>query len=154
MASLKAGDRAPGFSLVDQNAKKVKLSDFKGRKLLLYFYPKANTSGCTTQACSVRDALPDLGRLKAAAVGVSPDAPEQQRKFDDKHGLGFPLLSDDDHKVADAYGVWGEKSMYGRKYQGIIRSAFLIDGDGRIVEAWYKISPKDTVPRAMAALEG
>ena len=131
MAQLKAGDRAPAFSLRDQNAQTVKLSGFKGRKVLVYFYPKANTSGCTAQACAVRDAMPDLSKLNVAAVGISPDAPEQQKKFDDKNGLGFPLLSDLDHKVAEAYGVWGEKSMYGRKYEGVIRSSFLVDEKGR-----------------------
>ncbi len=153
MAQLKAGDRAPAFSLRDQNGQTVKLSGFKGRKVLVYFYPKANTSGCTAQACAVRDAMPDLSKLNVAAVGISPDAPEQQKKFDDKNGLGFPLLSDPDHKVADAYGVWGEKSMYGKKYEGIIRSSFLVDEKGRVAAAWYKISPKNTVPEAMRALE-
>jgi peroxiredoxin Q/BCP len=154
MAKLAAGDKAPNFNLADQNGKKVKLADFKGRKLLVYFYPKANTSGCTTQACAVRDAAPDLKKLKAAAVGISPDEPAQQKKFDDKHGLGFPLLCDTDNKVAEAYGVWGEKSMYGKKYMGIIRSAFVIDEKGKVIEAFYKISPKDTVPKVKAVLEG
>ncbi len=152
MAQLKLGDMAPDFELVDQNGKKVKLSDFKGRKLLLYFYPKANTPGCTTQACSVRDAQGDFANIGIAAVGISPDRPEQQKKFDEKYGLGFPLLSDTDHAVADAYGVWGEKSMYGKKYEGIIRSSFFIDEDGKILQAWYKVSPKDTVPKAREAL--
>jgi len=152
MAQLKPGDMAPNFELDDQNGKKVKLSDFKGRKLLLYFYPKANTPGCTTQACSVRDASNDFSALDTAAVGISPDTPQQQKKFDEKYGLGFPLLSDTDHAVADAYGVWGEKSMYGKKYEGIIRSSFAIDEDGKILQAWYKVSPKDTVPKAREAL--
>jgi peroxiredoxin Q/BCP len=153
MAQLKQGDTAPDFTVRDQNAKTVKLADFTGQKLLLYFYPKADTPGCTKQACSVRDAMPDLSTLGIAAVGISPDIPEKQKKFDDKHGLGFPLLSDPDHAVADAYGVWGEKSMYGKKYEGIIRSSFLIGETGKIIKAWYKISPDDTVPEAMKALE-
>jgi peroxiredoxin Q/BCP len=152
MGQLKAGDMAPQFELADQAGKKVKLSDFKGQKLLLYFYPKANTPGCTTQACSIRDAQGDLTPVGVAAVGISPDKPDQQKKFDDKYGLGFPLLSDPDHAVADAYGVWGEKSMYGKKYEGIIRSSFLINEDGKIIQAWYKVSPKDTVPKACEAL--
>ena len=150
---LSPGIRAPAFHLLDQRGRPVRLGDFAGRSLLLYFYPKANTPGCTAQACAVRDAMPDLSKLNVAAVGISPDAPEQQRKFDDKNGLGFPLLSDPDHKVADAYGVWGEKSMYGKKYEGIIRSSFLVDEKGSIAAAWYKISPKNTVPEALRALE-
>ena len=153
MAQLKPADKAPNFNLKDQNGKAVKLSDFKGKKLLVYFYPKAGTSGCTKQGCSVRDADADLSRLKVAAVGISPDTPNQQKKFDEKNSLRFPLLSDSDHAVADAYGAWGEKSMYGRKYKGIIRSSFLIDEKGKIIQAWYKVSPTDTVPRALRALE-
>ena len=152
MAKLKSGDKAPAFSLKDQNGKTVKFSGFQGKKLLVYFYPKADTPGCTKQSCAVRDALPDLSRLKVAAVGISPDEPGKQKKFDGKHALGFPLLSDADHKVAEAYGAWGEKSMYGKKYQGIIRSSFLIGATGKIDEAWYKVSPNDTVPKAMATL--
>jgi peroxiredoxin Q/BCP len=152
MAQLKPGDTAPQFELGDQNGKKVKLSDFKGRKLLLYFYPKANTPGCTAQACSVRDAKDDLTNMGVGALGISPDKPEQQKKFDEKYDLDFPLLSDTDHSVANAYGVWGEKSMYGKKYEGIIRSSFLIDEGGKILQAWYKVSPKDTVPKAREAL--
>jgi peroxiredoxin Q/BCP len=152
MAQLKKGDKAPSFQLVDQNEKKVKLTDYKQGKLLLYFYPKANTGGCTKQAISVSDARKGLSKLGVAVVGISPDTPQVQKKFDDKHTLGFPLLSDPDHKVAEAYGVWGEKSMYGKKFEGIIRSSFLIDNGGKIIEAWYKVSPKDTVPKALEAL--
>jgi peroxiredoxin Q/BCP len=100
----------------------------------------------------VRDALPDLDAKGVAVVGISPDTPAQQKRFDDKHGLGFPLLSDSEHKIAEAFGVWGEKKMYGKTYMGIVRSAFLIDEDGRLSNCWYKISPKDTVPKLMAAL--
>jgi peroxiredoxin Q/BCP len=152
MAQLNSGDPAPDFQLIDQDGKTVKLSDFNGRKLLLYFYPKADTSGCTKQACSVRDAQEDLASSGVAVIGVSPDDPKKQKKFDDKYSLGFPLLSDTDHAVADAYGVWGEKSMYGKRYEGIIRSSFLIDERGKVMEAWYKVSPEDTVPKAQKVL--
>ena len=151
MGKLVPGDPAPEFSLEDQSGKTVDLSDFRGREVLLYFYPKADTPGCTSQSCSVRDALPRLADLDMAAVGISPDPPKKQARFDSKYTLGFPLLSDADHAVADAYGVWGEKSMYGKKYMGIIRSSFLVDRDGTIKQAWYKVSPSDTVPSALAA---
>ena len=152
MATLETGSKAPDFELLDQDGNKVRLGDFVGRKLLVYFYPKANTPGCTKQSCAVRDASPDLDKLSVAAVGISPDAPAAQKKFDAKYGLGFPLLADEGHAVADDFGVWGEKSMYGKKYMGIVRSAFLVDEDGTIQEAWYKISPANTVPYVLAAL--
>jgi len=152
MAELKSGASAPAFSLLDQDGKKVQLSDFAGKRLLLYFYPKADTPGCTTQACSIRDAMPDFKNLGIDAVGISPDPPAKLKRFVDKYGLNFPLLSDPDHKTADAYGTWGEKSMYGKTYEGIIRSSFLLDEKGKIVEAWYKVSPKDTVPFAKQTL--
>jgi len=152
MAQLKVGDKAPAFALKDQDGRTVSLADFKARKLLLYFYPKADTPGCTTQACSVRDAMEELAEIGAIAVGISPDEPAKQKRFDDKYGLGFPLLSDPDHKVAQAYGAWGEKSMYGKKYQGVIRSSFLIDETGKILQVSYKVKPQDTVPEARRAL--
>ena len=152
MTQLKIGDKAPAFSLTDQNDKKVTLSDFKGKKLLLYFYPKADTPGCTKQACSVRDASGELKKLGMAAVGISPDEPAKQKKFDDKYGLGFPLLSDPDHKIAKAYGAWGTKSMYGKEYEGIIRSSFLIDEKGIVAQVSYKVKPLDTVPNATKVL--
>jgi peroxiredoxin Q/BCP len=152
MAKLNVGDMAPAFSLLDQEGKEVSLSDFKGKKLLLYFYPKADTPGCTKQACSVRDASKELKRLGAAAIGISPDEPTRQKKFDDKYSLGFPLLSDPHNKVAKAYGAWGEKSMYGKKYEGIIRSSFVVDGGGKILQASYKVKPLDTVPNATEVL--
>lgn len=153
MARLSPGDKAPNFELTDQYGKTIKLSDFKGRKVLVYFYPKAMTSGCTTQALSVRDAKEKMESLGASVIGISPDTPEQQKKFDEKHGLGFPLLSDRHHAVAQDYGAWGEKSMYGKKYEGIIRSSFLISEEGTVTQAWYNVKPKDTVPKACQVLE-
>ncbi len=150
---LSPGDRAPGFSLSDQEGKTVKLSDFKGRKVLLYFYPKADTPGCTTQSCAVRDARQDFKKLKVDVLGLSPDTPEDQKKFDVKFSLGFPLLADTDHAVAESFGVWGDKTNYGTTHKGIIRSSFLVDEDGKIRRAWYGVKPEDTVPKAREALE-
>ena len=152
MAKLAPGDPAPVFALQDQQGQTVSLADFQGEKVLLFFYPKALTSGCTKQACSVRDARSELADLGVAALGISPDPVDLQKKFDTKHSLGFPLLADPDHAVAVAYGVWGEKSMYGKKYEGIIRSSFLIDENGKVIQAWYKVSPEQTVPKAKQAL--
>ena len=114
---------------------------------------KQDTPGCTKQACSIRDARADLKKSKIAALGISPDQLDKQGKFDKKYDLGFPLLSDPDNKISNAYGTWGEKSMYGKKCKGIIRSSFLIDEKGKIVEAWYKVKPDDTVPNVIIALE-
>jgi peroxiredoxin Q/BCP len=150
--SLEPGDKAPAFTLLDQDENKVRLSSFKGRKVLVYFYPKADTPGCTVQACGLRDIADDIG--DTVVLGVSPDAPAKQKRFDDKYSLGFPLLADEDHGVAEAYGAWGEKSMYGRKFMGIVRSAFLVDEKGKIAAAWPKISPKDTPTNLLRALEG
>lgn len=147
---LAPGDRAPAFTLPDQRGEKVRLTDFHGRKVLVFFYPKANTPGCTTQACGLRDATPDLGDV--AVLGVSPDPPEAQAAFDRDFGLGFPLLSDPQHRVAEKYGAWGEKKMYGRSHQGVIRSAFLVDEKGKVAEAWYRISPKDTAKKVLRAV--
>ena len=142
MPQLEPGKRAPAFTLTDQ----------RGKKVVVYFYPKADTPGCTTQSCSLRDAMPDLKKLKATVIGISPDSPERQKKFDEKYQLGFTLLADEDHKVADAWGAWGEKSMYGKKFMGIVRSAFVVDEQGKIAAAFYKVSPKDTVRRVSEAL--
>ncbi|HTV12714.1 MAG TPA: thioredoxin-dependent thiol peroxidase [Acidimicrobiales bacterium] len=147
---LEPGDVAPGFSLLDQSGKKVSLGEFRGRQALVYFYPKAGTPGCTAQACGLRDAMPKLGGT--VVVGISPDAPKRQAAFDTKYGLGFPLLSDEDHGVAEAYGVWVERSMYGRKYMGIERSAFLLGPDGRVEHAWYKVSPTGTAENLLKTL--
>ena len=147
---LKPGDKAPDIDLLDQNGKSVTLKKFAKKKVLVYFYPKADTPGCTTQSCGLRDIKDQIGR--AVIVGISPDTPAKQKKFDEKYELGFPLLADTENKVAKAYKVWKKKSMYGREYMGIERSAFLIDGNGVIIEAWYKISPKDTPLKLLAAL--
>lgn len=149
---LAPGDRAPSFSLSDQHGNTVKLSQFKGRKALIFFYPKALTPGCTTQACGLRDVADEIGDTQV--IGMSPDAPDKQLAFDVKHDLGYPLLADTDHAIAEAFGVWGEKKLYGRAYLGVIRSAFLVDEKGRIEQAWYKISPKDTPKKLLQALAG
>ncbi len=148
---LTTGDKAPDFTLPDQDGSARRLSSYKGRTVLVYFYPKADTPGCTQQACGLRDIAEDIGDTDI--FGISPDKPAAQKRFDAKYGLGFPLLSDADHAMAEAYGVWKEKSMYGRKYMGIERSAFLIDPKGKVREAWYKISPKDTPKKLLEALE-
>jgi peroxiredoxin Q/BCP len=148
---LTPGDKAPDFTLLDQDGAEVSLSGLQGHKVLVYFYPRADTPGCTTQACGLRDILGDIGDTKV--IGISPDTPAKQKKFDEKYGLGFPLLADEDHAVAEAYGAWGEKSMYGKKFMGIIRSAVLVNEDGTIGQAWPKISPKDTPKKLLAALQ-
>ena len=153
MAQLDIGDKAPAFNLEDQQENKVSLRDFKGRKLLVYFYPRADTPGCTRQACSIRDAKEVMAGVDIAAVGISPDKPAKQRKFADKYDLNFALLSDEDHQVAQAYGAWGKKKNYGKEYEGIIRSSFLIDEKGLIAQAKYKVKPEDTVPLALEVTE-
>ena len=147
---LQNGDPAPDFDLLDQDENHVKLADLRGRKVLVYFYPKADTPGCTKQACGLNDVLGDVG--DTVILGISPDKPSKQLKFAQKYGLGFQLLSDPDHATAEAFDVWKEKSMYGRKYLGIERSAFLLDEQGKVADAWYKISPADTPKKLLAAL--
>lgn len=147
---LKTGDKAPAISLLDQNNKKITLKDFSKQKVLIYFYPRADTPGCTQQSCLLRDIRKQIG--KTMIIGISPDEPAKQLKFDKKYDLGFTLLADTEHVVAKAFKVWKKKSMYGRKYMGIERSAFLIDGTGKILNAWYKISPKDTPTNLLGAL--
>ncbi|MBW2277804.1 MAG: thioredoxin-dependent thiol peroxidase, partial [Deltaproteobacteria bacterium] len=144
---LKPGDKAPNFKLRDQDGNLVELADFKGVKLLVYFYPRADTPGCTRQACAIRDSRPDLAGLDLAAVGISQDKPEKLIRFDQKYDLRFPLLSDPDRAVAGAFGAFGEKKSRGKITMGIIRSSFLIDGKGKIQGAWYKVKPEDTVPK-------
>ena len=152
MEKLKPGDKAPSFELKDQNEKIIKLSDFEGRKLLLYFYPRAETPGCTTQACSIKDSMQEFADIGLSAVGISPDSPKAQRRFDERYCLGFPLLSDEDHAVADAYGAWGRRTMYGERTMAIIRSAFVIDEEGKIIETLYEVKPEETVPRVLGAI--
>ncbi|MFN8217598.1 MAG: thioredoxin-dependent thiol peroxidase [Solirubrobacterales bacterium] len=152
---LEPGDKAPAFTLPDQHGKKVRLSDFKGRTVVLYFYPRADTPGCTTQACGIRDRSAEYAAAGAVVIGVSPDEPEKLAKFDDKHGLGFTLVGDVDHAVAEKYGAWGEKSMYGKKYMGMLRSTFIIDPQGKIAKVFPKVQPKkhdDLVLKALAEL--
>ena len=149
-AMLEAGKKAPSITLPDQDGNRVALSSFAGHPVLVYFYPKADTPGCTQQSCGLRDIAKKIGDV--AIVGISPDSIERQRKFADKYELPFPLLADTEHVVAERYGVWKEKSMYGRKYMGIERSAFLIDAKGKLQEVWYKISPKDTPAKLLKAI--
>jgi peroxiredoxin Q/BCP len=150
---LEKGSRAPDFTLPSDDGSTVTLSKLRGKKVVLYFYPKDDTPGCTTQACDLRDAMPTFQDLDAVVLGVSPDSVASHRKFRDKFGLNYPLLADEDHRVAEAYGVWKEKSMYGRKSMGIERSTFLIDEDGKIQEAWRKVSPKGHADLLQEALQ-
>jgi peroxiredoxin Q/BCP len=154
---IEPGTTAPDFELSNQDGELVKLSGLRGKNVVLYFYPKADTPGCTTQACGVRDRSGEYERAQAVVLGVSPDSPAALKKFAQKYGLPFTLLSDDDHAVAESYGVWAEKSMYGRTYWGNLRSTFIIDGDGVVVHVIPKVTPKshdDEVLAALAALKG
>ena len=139
---LQPGDRAPDFDLPDQNGNRIKLSDVLDQTVVLYFYPRAETPGCTTQACGIRDRGAEYRELGAQVLGISPDEPAALRKFADNQKLDFTLLADPDHKVADKYGAWGEKSMYGKKYMGMLRSSFIIDPKGKIARVFPKVQPK------------
>jgi peroxiredoxin Q/BCP len=150
---LSKGDMAPDFELLSSDGERVNLRQLRGRRVVLFFYPKAGTSGCTTQACGFRDNFPRIEAADATVVGVSPDEPAALAKWKQKESLPYQLLSDPDHAVADAYGTWGEKSMYGRKYMGIIRSHFIIDPDGRLEDVQYKINPEQSVAEALRALQ-
>lgn len=148
------GSKAPDFTLPSDTEGDVTLADLRGRKVVLYFYPKDDTSGCTAQACDLRDAMPRFAGVDAVVLGVSPDPVASHARFREKHGLNFPLLADENHEVSEAYGVWKEKSMYGRTYMGIERSTFLIDEDGTVTHAWRKVKPKehaDLVAEALGA---
>ncbi len=146
------GDQAPDFTLPNEAGEPVSLNQFRGKRVILYFYPKDDTPGCTSQACGFRDSYPQIEEQNAVVIGISPDSTKSHMKFKTKHNLPFILLADEEHRVAEAYGVWGEKSMMGKKYMGIIRSHFVIDEEGRIVQAEVKVSPADSVKRALAAL--
>ena len=152
---LSEGDKAPDFALPDQNGSEVKLSDLRGETVVLYFYPKANTSGCTTQACGVRDRRADYEAAGARVIGISPDEVKAIDKFAGKYDLDFTLLADADHAVAEKYGAWVEKSMYGRKYMGVARATFIVDPEGKIAKVFPKVSPKkhdDLVLKALGEL--
>ena len=151
--ALKAGNKAPAFTLENQDGEKVKLSDFAGKWLILYFYPKDNTSGCTTEAVDFSTALNSLKKMNAEVVGVSPDSVKSHCNFIEKHNLKVTLLADPDKKALEKYGVWQEKSMYGKKYMGVVRTTFLIDPNGKIAEIWEKVKVKDHVADVKAKLK-
>lgn len=150
---LDAGDRAPDFTLMADDGSQVSLSDYLGQRVVLYFYPKDDTSGCTAQACDLRDNMAHFNGLDVAVLGVSPDSRESHQKFKAKYDLNFPLLVDDKTAVAKAYGVWKEKKMYGRTHMGIERSTFIIDSGGRLLEVWRKIRPLEHVARLRGSLQ-
>jgi peroxiredoxin Q/BCP len=147
------GDPAPDFAMPASGGREVSLRSLKGDPFLLYFYPKADTPGCTKQACGIQEALPQLGRLGLTVIGVSPDALPPIERFAAKFGLRFPLASDADHSVAERYGVWVEKSMYGKKYMGMERSSFLVDAEGKIARVWRKVKPEAHAAEVLKAAE-
>jgi peroxiredoxin Q/BCP len=150
---LQAGEKPPDFTLLDQDGEELTLSSLRGGTIVLYFYPRADTPGCTTQACGIRDRDDEYAAAGARVIGVSPDEPEALRKFADKFDLDFTLLADPDHAVAEAYGAWGEKSMYGKKYMGILRTTFIVDADGRIARVFPKVQPKKHDALVLKALD-
>lgn len=150
---LKEQQKAPDFTLPDQDGKKHKLSDYKGQWVLLYFYPKDDTPGCTTEACSMRDNLPKFTKTKAKVFGISVDSVASHKKFVDKYKLSFTLLADEDKKVVEKYGVWQEKSMYGKKYMGTVRDSFLINPDGKIAKIYHKVKPEQHAEEVLTDLK-
>ncbi len=152
MSALQVGDLAPDFTATTDDGATVSLSDYRGKRVVLYFYPKDDTPGCTTQACGFRDNYPVIEEKNAVVLGVSPDSAKSHQKFKTKFDLPFTLLVDEDHAIAEAYGVWAEKSMYGKKYMGIERSHFIIDENGKIADAQVKVKPEDSVAKALAML--
>jgi peroxiredoxin Q/BCP len=151
---LQEGDIAPSLELTSDAGEKVSLADFAGRRVVLYFYPKADTPGCTKQACALRDIHPDVEEKDIVVIGISPDNPEALAKFRSKYDLPFVLLSDPDHAVAEAYGAWGEKNLYGRRFMGILRTHVAIDADGRVMEFKLKVKPLSTAELAKSLSEG
>jgi peroxiredoxin Q/BCP len=149
---VNVGDVAPDFEAPSDTSAPVRLSSFRGKRVILYFYPKDDTSGCTTQACAFRDAYPTIEEKNAVVLGVSPDGVKSHAKFKTKYNLPFTLVVDEDHAIAEAYGLWVEKNMYGRKYMGVERSHFVIDEAGTIVQAEVKVKPADSAEKALAAL--
>ncbi len=154
MSELNIGDTAPDFTLPTDGDGEITLSDFKGEKVVLYFYPKDDTPGCTQESCEFRDAIGDFAEVGAQIIGISKDSATKHDKFKEKYGLNFPLASDEDCKVCAAYGVWKEKSMYGKKYMGIERSTFLIDETGKIAQIWRKVKVTGHVEEVKAAAQG
>lgn len=147
------GEAAPDFELMNQEGELMKLSDLRGKTVILFAYPKAGTSGCTTQACGFRDAFPQIEAGEATVLGISPDAPEKLKQWHEDEKLPYDLLSDPNHTVLEAWGAWGEKSMYGKKYEGVIRSHWIIGPDGVILDEQIKISPKKSIEKALKALD-
>jgi peroxiredoxin Q/BCP len=152
MAQLKAGDQAPDFEAKDDQDETVRLSDLRGKRVVIYFYPKDNTPGCTTQACNFRDSYPAITEKNAVVLGVSPDSAKSHGNFKNKFNLPFPLLVDSDHSLSETFGVWQEKSMMGRKYMGVVRSHFVIDETGKIVDAQYNVKAPDSAAKALKSL--
>ena len=152
MAQINVGDAAPDFETVDDQNNRVKLSDLRGKRVVLYFYPKDDTAGCTRQACGFRDAYGNVEEKNSVVLGVSPDGVESHQAFKSKNSLPFPLLVDEDHAIAESYNVWVERERDGNKFMGIARSSFVIDEDGKVVDAQYNVTPEDSVETALAAL--
>lgn len=150
---LNVGEMAPDFELISDEGQPVKLSDFRGKKVIVFFYPKAATPGCTTQACGLRDNYPVIESNGATVLGISPDMPDALAKWRAEEGFPYALLSDPEHEVAEAYAVWGEKKMYGNAYMGIIRSHFVVDEEGKLADIQFKVSPKDSIARAVKFVE-
>jgi thioredoxin-dependent peroxiredoxin len=154
MAELKAGDKAPNFKAINQDGETIRLSDFSGQKVILYFYPKADTPGCTAEACNLRDNYDDLLNKGFKIIGASADDQAKQKKFAEKYNLPFPLIADTDKEVLKAYGAWGEKSMYGKTYEGVLRKTFVIDENGNIEKVFDKVKTKDHAAQILEAMNG